>query len=243
MMAAPKKIISWFGCHINRQHRRRHQRRLYEKYREYTMIPACTYINNLSVAESIQNVPGAVVECGVWRGGMIAGLADLLGKSRDYWLFDSFEGLPPAREVDGEKALAWQRNVESPTYYDNCMAPETSARKAMALSGARSYHVVRGWFEESLARPELPLTIALLRLDGDWYDSTLCCLQRLVPRLAPGGVVIIDDYHTWDGCARALHDYMAQMSVALRICQWNNDVCYFRLPTGISRMRLQECPS
>src|SRR5690348_7511798 len=76
--------------------------RIHAKYSDLTMIPASTYAKNLMIAENyIRSVPGCVVECGTWRGGMIAGIADVLGAERDYFLFDSFEGLPAAGEIDG----------------------------------------------------------------------------------------------------------------------------------------------
>src|SRR5688572_18533132 len=103
-------------------HHRRERRKLYEIYRKYstfTMIKPDNYVLNLELARQVRNVPGAIVECGVWRGGMIAGMAEVLGNSREYILFDSFEGLPKAKEIDGPSALAWQSNTTHPGYYDN----------------------------------------------------------------------------------------------------------------------------
>src|ERR1700736_2432942 len=93
---------------------------IYMRYKAFTMIDKYTYIKNLEIADSCRQVPGCVVECGVWRGGMSAGLADVLGPDREYFLFDSFEGLPPAEEIDGPAALLWQSNTQSPEYHDNC---------------------------------------------------------------------------------------------------------------------------
>jgi hypothetical protein len=70
-------------------------RRLHQKYKSYTMIPERLYAGNLHLAAGIAGIEGAVVECGTWRGGMIAGIADVLGSGRRYYLCDSFEGLPP----------------------------------------------------------------------------------------------------------------------------------------------------
>src|ERR1039457_3011063 len=91
-------------------------RHIYAKYRDYTMIPETTYIRNLRIAECVRRLKGPIVESGVWRGGMIAGIAELLGPDRQYVLFDSFEGLPPAKEIDGAHALAWQADPSSSTY-------------------------------------------------------------------------------------------------------------------------------
>lgn len=96
------------------------------------MIPQTTYVNNLFLASRIEPIEGSIVECGVWKGGMSAGLATLLGSSRSYHLFDSFEGLPEAKQIDGEAAIDWQNNSQSETFYDNCKASESDANIAIA---------------------------------------------------------------------------------------------------------------
>ena len=125
---------------------------------------------------------------------MIAGFADVLGPDREYFLFDSFEGLPPAREMDGPAALRWQANKQSPGYHDNCKAAADDARTAMRLSAAAHFSLLKGWFGKTIPSFSPPEPIAVLRLDADWYESTLTCLKYLYPHVAPGGVVIIDDY-------------------------------------------------
>ena len=97
---------------LERRRLRNGFRRIYSKYRAYTMIHEAMYVNNLELCAKFGATPGCVVECGVWRGGMSAGMAEVLGADRDYFLFDSFEGLPPAREdLDGASAVAWQSNT------------------------------------------------------------------------------------------------------------------------------------
>src|ERR1051325_4637269 len=80
---------------------------IYRKFSSYTMVRHRAFRHNLELARSFRHVPGAVVECGVWRGGMSAGLATVLGANRCYYLLDSFEGLPPPKEIDGTEAKAW----------------------------------------------------------------------------------------------------------------------------------------
>ena len=189
------------------------------------MIPSELYVENLILAERVARISGCIVECGVWRGGMSAGLAAVLGPRRAYYLFDSFEGLPPAKEIDGASALAWQSNKESSGYHDNCTASEDFARRAMLLAGAPCFHLVKGWFSETLPKAGLPEPIALLRLDGDWYDSTMECLESLFDQLAPGGLIMFDDYYTWDGCSRALHDFLSRRSAVERIRN-AKDICF-----------------
>lgn len=199
--------------------------RIYTKYREFTMIPEATYIRNLRLAERVRDVEGCIVECGVWRGGMIAGIAELLGPDRQYVLFDSFAGLPAAQAIDGPQAIAWQADIDSPAYYDNCSAPIESARTAMRMSGARYVAVVPGWFRDTLPEFAPPAPVALLRLDGDWYESTMLSLTCLYPHMAQQGLIVMDDYYTWDGCSRAVHEFLARESSTWRIHQFEEDVC------------------
>lgn len=196
------------------------------KYRDYTMVRRKKFINNLMLASRVQDVPGCVVECGVWRGGMSAGMAEVLGPNRHYYLFDSFEGLPPATAIDGPKALQWQKNTTSPTYYDNCSAEMEFASRAMAMSPATRVTFKKGWFSETLRDFVPEEGIAVLRLDGDWYDSTLQCLEALYKHVVRGGIVIIDDYYMWDGCSKAVHDFLSAHRLPARIRQTGMSVCY-----------------
>jgi O-methyltransferase len=200
-------------------------KRIYERYRTFTMLPTDLFVSNLLLCEEKAPNSGCIVEAGVWRGGMSAGMADML-PGRLHYLFDSFEGLPPAKEIDGEEALKWQHDITSPIYYDNCRAERFFAERAMAMANAKDVHVIQGWFNDTVLGfvPEEP--IAILRLDGDWYDSTMQCLIGLYPHVMKGGLIILDDYHTWDGCARALHDYLSAHKCADRIQQWRDELCY-----------------
>jgi hypothetical protein len=214
-----------FRSVVRRETEIRRCTRIYNRFREFTMIPQESYVDNLILARRVAGLPGCIIECGVWRGGMSAGMATVLGAKRQYFLFDSFEGLPKAREIDGEAALRWQQEKQSPHYYDNCSAPDHYAQRAMTLSGALSYQLVKGWFEKTLPSFRPPEPIALLRLDGDWYDSTMICLESLFDCVTPNGLIILDDYHVWDGCSRALHDFLSERSAVERIRSLGN-ICY-----------------
>ena len=194
---------------------------LYKALKSYTMVPERTFYANLDFAAGIKNTPGCIVECGVWRGGMIAAINATMGLHRPCFLFDSFEGLPPAQEIDGEAALAYQRNIEASEYYDNCRASPRYAREAMRVVGATNYTIVKGWFSNTLPGYEFPSPIALLRLDGDWYDSTMTCLANLYDKVAPGGLVIIDDFFAWEGCRKAALEFFAPMKQPLN---FNSDL-------------------
>jgi len=144
------------------------------------------------------------------------------------FLFDIFEGLPPASGLDGIEAAAWQR-PENALNFDNCTASIGDAEKAMRMSGAPRYQLVKGWFEDTLSNFTPPEKICVLRLDGDWYQSTIVCLDHLFPHLADNAIVIVDDYYAWEGCTRATNEFVSrhQDGDVLRLKQFDDDVCYF----------------
>ena len=95
----------------------------------------------------------------------------------------------------------------------------------MRIAGARSFSLIKGWFNETVPNFKPPSPIALLRLDGDWYESTMVCLVHLFDEVAPGGIVILDDYYIWDGCSRALHDFLSKRLAVERVRSLGN-VCF-----------------
>jgi O-methyltransferase len=200
-------------------------RSLYDKYKGFTMISESTFLANLKLCWAYKDVPGIIIECGVWRGGMIAAISEVLGNQRKYYLFDSFEGLPPVQEIDGEAAKKWQSDTFGTMYHDNCKAEQSYAREAMDLANCYNYHLVKGWFSDTLPSFNSEEQIAILRLDGDWYESTIQCLTALYPKVTSGGVIILDDYYTWDGCSKALHDYLSAHSLPDKIYQIHGN-CY-----------------
>lgn len=200
---------------------------IYENFKDFTMLLPNTYITNLKLAECFKNVQGCVVECGTWRGGMIGGIAtNFNDESREYFLFDSFEGLPEAKPIDGKAAITWQNDKESNLYFDNCKAEMTIATDAIKKSGTQKYYVTKGWFSDTLPHFDKSKKIAVLRLDGDWYDSTMQCLDNLYDCVVPGGVIIIDDYYAWEGCSKAVHDFLSKKNSNEQIAQYDNLVAY-----------------
>jgi O-methyltransferase len=199
--------------------------RIWERYAAFTMVPPVDYAHTLQLAAQARSISGCVVQCGVWKGGMAAGLVSILGTERQYFLFDSFEGLPIAREIDGSKAIEWQSKSNSPGYFDNCSASEDYAEKAINLAGAKHYRLVKGWFDATLPAFICEQPIAFLHLDADWYDSTMICLTVLFDRVSEGGIIALDDYYVWDGCSRALHDFLSDRSAVERVRNLGN-VCY-----------------
>jgi O-methyltransferase len=177
-----------------------------------------------------RGVTGDFAECGVWRGGsvlaMILTLQELGARPRDVYLYDTFEGMtapteldtsavdPPALETwnaaraDGKRA--WHE-MFGPDVFD-----EQSVRETLLATGypEERVHVVKGKVEETIPA-HAPARLALLRLDTDWYESTRHELHELYPRLADGGVLIIDDYGHWEGARRAVDEYFAEQAEPL----------------------------
>jgi hypothetical protein len=163
---------------------------------------------------------GAIVECGVWRGGSMMAVAwtlqELGDRERDLYLYDTFEGMSPPTEHDRllNGTLAREILDRSPREEKDgnfwCMAALESVKQNLLKTGypESRLHFVQGKVEETL--PEnAPERIALLRLDTDWYESTRHELEHLYPRLVPNGVLIIDDYGTWLGARKAVDEYFA----------------------------------
>jgi O-methyltransferase len=226
MKRAIKKVIEKSGYVLQKVTEDTQYEELFDEFEEFTMISKKLYAENLRVARTYAgDIEGDVVECGVWRGGMSAGLARVLGNKRKYYLFDSFEGLPEAKDIDGADAKKWQGDVASATYYDNCKAEIGFAETAMKTTGA-DYELIKGWFSASLPSFKTDKKIALLRLDGDWYESTMDCLTHLYPAVERKGVIIIDDYYTWEGCSKAVHDYLSSIKSSSRIHSSPGGVCF-----------------
>ena len=164
-------------------------------------------------------IPGAIVECGVWRGGsmMAAALALLEADDtgRELFLYDTFEGMSAPtdadRSFDGVSAAA-QLEREQPKTGLWCYAGFDEVKANLASTGypAERIHFVRGKVEETIPAT-LPGQIALLRLDTDWYESTRHELTHLYPLLVENGVLIIDDYGHWQGARRAMDEYVASL--------------------------------
>jgi O-methyltransferase len=203
---------------------------LFDRFTAYTRLPRAAFCKNLALVEKYCSVQGDIVECGVWRGGMSAGMACILGENREYHLFDSFEGLPEATAIDGERALAWQAHND----VDSCRTEEHYAHAAMTLAGVQRFHVYKGWFNQTLPGFRPRNRIAVLRLDADWYSSTAECLNALYAQVVPGGLIILDDYYAWDGCSRAIHDFLSVNKLADRIHEYAGSVCYLRKVTDRS---------
>jgi O-methyltransferase len=196
-----------------------------EKIRPLTMVPERSLVELARQVSAILalGVPGDFVECGVWRGGSSLLMAELLRQAgvsdRRVWLFDSFDGLPPPAEIDGARALAYSTDRADPWYRDNCRASLEEVKNSVAALDLGGWtRLVEGWFEATLPTHRDRIgPIALLRIDGDWYSSVRCCLDNLYDQVTDGGLVILDDYYAWDGCAIATHEFLGRRRLGHRI--------------------------
>ena len=200
--------------------------RIAESVRGYTMTGNLRVYSLLDAVRYVvaRRVPGAFVECGVWRGGSVMAMASKLLKlgitDRELFLYDTFEGMaePTAADTSGFEppALAtWQQARDQGerawnTLFRPDLYSEPQVRANVLGTGypADRLRFVKGKVEDTIPRVA-PDRIALLRLDTDWYESTRHELEHLYPRLQAGGVLIIDDYGHWDGCRKAVDEYFA----------------------------------
>ena len=174
---------------------------LLKQVRPYTLIAPASLktIKRLATLVNSQGIEGDFVECGTYKGGSAAMMSTALTDRRHLWLYDSFEGLPDAKPVDGEFAK---------TQVGECLAAEEDVKQALAAVGTAvtQYTIRKGWFEQTFKQP-LPRQVALLHCDADWYDSVLAVLETFYPLITPGGCVIMDDFGYWEGCREAFYDF------------------------------------
>lgn len=214
--------MKWFRQFVTRSFQEEHQvhyEEIYDRFASYTLIPEDSFCDNLAlIHERSRALRGAFVECGTWKGGMAAAMMQIGGPGRKYHFYDSFEGLPPAATIDGPDAVAWQSDADDPFYLDNLRADYDEFLSLIRSLGDHADHVSveKGWFDDTVPN-YCGDPIAVLRIDGDWYRSTKLCLDVMFQHVEVDGVVILDDYDFWDGCSRAVHDFLAETGSTARI--------------------------
>jgi hypothetical protein len=163
------------------------------------MIGAVDYI--------VENgIPGAVVECGTWKGGLLmaAGyrLQELGDTQRELWGFDTFAGMTPAGEHDTDALAAREAG--------NHAVDEAEVMRNIRETGHTEVELVKCDLSNINTVGRIPIQIAILRLDVDFYAPTEGALRLLYPWVSPGGVVIVDDYGYWQGCRKACDEFFGQ---------------------------------
>ena len=180
-----------------------------------------------------KRIPGAYVECGVWKGGAVGVMAkanlDFGRERRELHLFDAFDNICwPVAELDGAKAIEDMAKYAGKTDVNEMHGQLEPIEGAYDFIGGHgtidackelleqklkyppekiSYH--KGWFQDTVpVDAEKIAEIAILRLDGDYYHSIKVCLDYLYDKVVKGGLVVIDDYGYYDGCTKAVDEFL-----------------------------------
>lgn len=160
-----------------------------------------------------RGVPGDFIETGVWRGGAVIFIRAMLKAygepRRTVWVADSFQGLPRP-DADRYPSDAGDTHWKQDIYAVSLAEVKANFARYGLLDGQVRF--LKGWFKDTL--PAAPIErLAVLRLDGDIYESTMDGLRYLYPKVSPGGWVIVDDYGAIDGCRTAVDEYRRQNGV------------------------------
>ncbi len=211
--------------------------------KHYIQAPAVSMLplarmNNLEhcVRSVIKDaVPGDLIETGVWRGGAVIfmrGLLKALGEEdRAVWAADSFEGLPePDAKTFPLEAKAFHGAVMTKAM-DRLQATLEEVQANFSAYGLLDDQVkfLKGWFKDTL--PSAPIErLAVMRLDGDFYESTRDALTNLYDKLSPGGYCIIDDYGEdgWTYCKRAVDEFRAERGITAPLIRVDVSCWYWR---------------
>jgi Macrocin-O-methyltransferase (TylF) len=165
-----------------------------------------------------RRLPGLIVEAGTARGGSAIVLAAAKAPDRPMKVYDVFGMIPPPTDRDGPDvhkryeaiAAGDARGVGGETYYgyrDDLYGEVAESFTRLGVpADERSVELVQGLFEDTI---DLDEPVAFAHLDGDWYESTMTCLQRIAPLVVPGGRIVLDDYFQWSGCRTAVDEYFA----------------------------------
>lgn len=212
----------------------RHPRKLAIALRvhPHTMLhyPRVAVLHDLALAIEAERVDGSYVECGVAHGGSSALVGSILRKSgRRLWLFDSWEGLPEPGEDD--VSMQGKLGYKGMDRADMAKTRELLFEK-FDLPEDR-VTMVKGWFQDTLPRHrDAAAPIALLHLDGDWYESIMFCLVTLFDAVTPGGYVVVDDYSYWKGCKKAVDEFLFSRALPVELVDVGGVSAYFRKPAG-----------
>lgn len=165
-----------------------------------------------------EDVPGDLIECGVWRGGaciLMRGVLAAYGdQTRTVWLADSFQGVPRSDPVNYKA----DKGIRAEYAAGILGVSEADVRKNFERYGLLDDQVrfLPGWFKDTLQGAPIE-RLSVLRLDGDLYESTIQALEALYPKLSPGGFCIVDDYLAVKACEQAVTDYRSQQGITAEI--------------------------
>lgn len=200
------------------------QHKIHDQVKPFTMTGSARIFTQINAVEYIVNhaLDGAIVECGVWRGGsMMAAALTLLhlgDTHRDLYLYDTFSGMTKPGDDDldmfgSPASTIFKRHSKTTGWCEAGMEEVLTNMKSTGYSSSH-LHFIKGDVEQTLPA-SAPAQIALLRLDTDWYTSTLHELNHLYPLVTPYGIVIVDDYGHWQGARKAVDHYIQSNSLRI----------------------------
>jgi O-methyltransferase len=197
----------------------------------HTMLSQERLDNIQYCVESVLNdeVPGDFAETGVWRGGAVALMLGVLKAhgvtDRKVWAADSFEGLPPPdlSLYPADSDIPWHAYPDAKVSVEQV---RENLKRYDLLS--EQVHFLKGWFRDTLGKAPVD-RLAVLRLDGDMYESTMDALVPLYPKVSGGGFVIIDDYFL-PACKKAVHDYRDRNAITSQLVRIDDESVYWRVP-------------
>ena len=175
-----------------------------------------------------EDIPGDIVECGTALGESAAlmglTLKQLGGSERKLWVFDTFEGLPAPTTDDPDFEMAKLFTG----YHRGSIEDVGASFKRLKIDGQTE--LVKGLFQETLPDTKIE-KIAVLHLDGDWYESVKSCLENLYDKVAEGGVIQIDDYGFWKGAGKAVDEFFVRRSITPKLKRLDYSGRQFIKPT------------
>ena len=186
--------------------------------RIYSLIEAVKYVEK-------NNIEGDIVECGVWKGGSMMAVAETLNhlqsNKRELYLYDTYEGMSEPTENDktfkgddAKELMETDTNKEKNLVWAFSALETVKAGMTSTNYPNEKIHYVKGKVEDTIPQT-IPSTIAILRLDTDWYESTKHELSHLFTLLVPGGVLILDDYGHWVGAKKAVDEYITENNIKI----------------------------
>ena len=200
-----------------------HYYEIYERVESFTMTSLSRVFSFIAAAEyvSSRGIEGAIVECGVWRGGStmaaLLALSRLGDVSREVWLYDTFEGMAPPTQQDSDsdrQIFASYARQDGGSDLSRAELGDVYANVESCGYPMDRIKFLKGKVEDTLPH-SVPLQISLLRLDTDFYESTRQELAYLYPLLVSGGMLIIDDYGAHAGARKAVDEFLAVQPVPL----------------------------
>lgn len=208
---------------------------IYSKVKPYTMTSAERIFGLVEGVKYISRnkIPGDLVECGVWKGGSMMAAALTLQHTKDddrrLFMYDTYEGMSDPTENDktfsGEAAVKLLKKEDREKNADGVWAYSSlpDVQQVMKRTGypENLVYFIKGKVEDTIPQT-LPGSIALLRLDTDWYESTKHELTWLFPLLTKGGVLIIDDYGFWKGARKAVDEYFEENNIPILLTRMDN---------------------